>query len=62
MRLLTSEDVRSNQLAVIGTDRIAADDYGKLLSRLAVGGLMLFHGVHKVSHGVAWATRRTCSS
>ena len=28
-------------------------DLAKLLLRLAVGGLMLFHGVAKVSHGVA---------
>jgi putative oxidoreductase len=28
------------------------DDAGKLLLRIAVGGLMLFHGVSKVRHGV----------
>ncbi len=28
------------------------DDVGKLLLRLAVGGLMLFHGLHKLFHGV----------
>ncbi|TDN64717.1 DoxX family protein [Scandinavium goeteborgense] len=28
------------------------DDLGKLLLRLAVGGLMLFHGLHKLFHGV----------
>ncbi len=27
------------------------DDTGKLLLRLSVGGLMLFHGVHKLIHG-----------
>jgi putative oxidoreductase len=29
-----------------------ADDVAKLLLRLAVGGLMLFHGVQKIRHGV----------
>lgn len=28
------------------------DDMGRLLLRLAVGGLMLFHGLHKLFHGV----------
>ena len=32
--------------------KITTDDWGKLLLRLAVGGLMLFHGVHKLHHGV----------
>jgi putative oxidoreductase len=36
------------------TNRATAEDYGKLLLRLAVGGLMLFHGLHKVRHGVGW--------
>ncbi|HWP81038.1 MAG TPA: DoxX family protein [Bacteroidota bacterium] len=31
-----------------------SDDVGKLLLRVAVGGLMLFHGVSKLSTGVAW--------
>ncbi len=31
-----------------------AEDTGKLLLRLAVGGLMLFHGVHKIRYGVEW--------
>ena len=30
------------------------EDYGKLLLRLAVGGLMLFHGVSKLQHGVGF--------
>jgi putative oxidoreductase len=30
------------------------DDWGKLLLRLTVGGLLLFHGVHKVQNGVDW--------
>lgn len=28
-----------------------SDDFGKLILRLCVGGLMLFHGVHKLIHG-----------
>jgi putative oxidoreductase len=28
------------------------EDVGRLLLRLAVGGLMLFHGVNKIRHGV----------
>lgn len=28
------------------------EDFGKLLLRLAVGGLMLFHGVHKLFAGI----------
>lgn len=34
--------------------RLHSDDTGKLLLRLAVGGLMLFHGVSKVQSGVGW--------
>lgn len=30
------------------------DDVGKLLLRLAVGGLLLFHGVAKMKNGVGW--------
>ena len=30
------------------------NDLGKLLIRLCVGGLMLFHGVHKLIHGHAF--------
>ncbi|WHP32939.1 DoxX family protein [Trabulsiella odontotermitis] len=33
--------------------KLACDDLGKLLLRLAVGGLMLFHGLHKLFDGVA---------
>ena len=32
--------------------RLSHDDAGKLLLRLAVGGLMLFHGLHKLFDGV----------
>lgn len=31
---------------------LSHDDFGKLLLRLAVGGLMLFHGLHKLFDGV----------
>ena len=30
------------------------EDAAKVLLRLAVGGLMLFHGVQKIRHGVDW--------
>ena len=37
------------------SDRAAwADDVGKLLLRLTVGVLLLFHGIAKVPRGVAW--------
>jgi putative oxidoreductase len=29
-----------------------SEDIGKLLLRLSVGGLMLFHGINKLTHGV----------
>ena len=29
------------------------DDAGKLILRLTIGGLLLFHGVHKLQHGVS---------
>ena len=29
-------------------------DFGKLLLRVTVSGLILFHGVDKIIHGVAW--------
>ncbi|NTU59690.1 MAG: DoxX family protein [Deltaproteobacteria bacterium] len=29
------------------------DDAGKLVLRLVLGGLMLFHGTHKLLHGIA---------
>lgn len=34
--------------------RAGRDDWGKLLLRVAVGGLLLFHGIFKVKNGVAW--------
>jgi putative oxidoreductase len=33
---------------------LRSDDLGKLLLRLAVGGLLLFHGVGKIAAGVGW--------
>ncbi|MCS6913841.1 MAG: DoxX family protein [Myxococcales bacterium] len=33
-------------------NRAQQDDVGKLLVRWTVGGMMLFHGLHKVFHGV----------
>jgi len=34
--------------------RAGWEDWGKLVLRLAVGGLLLFHGIYKVRNGVAW--------
>ena len=34
------------------TNRCWSDDTGKLLLRLTLGGLMLFHGVNKITNGV----------
>ena len=34
--------------------RTGWEDWGKLLLRLAVGGLLLFHGVAKLKNGVGW--------
>jgi putative oxidoreductase len=31
-----------------------SDDLGKLMLRLAVGGLILFHGISKLTHGIGW--------
>jgi putative oxidoreductase len=33
-------------------NRARAEDLGKLLLRVTIGGLMLFHGVAKLSHGI----------
>ena len=30
------------------------EDAGKLLLRLGLGGILLFHGIFKLSHGVEW--------
>ena len=34
--------------------QVNLDDAGKLLLRLTVAGLLLFHGISKLIHGVAW--------
>ena len=34
--------------------RAGWEDAGKLLLRLAVGGLLLFHGIAKMKNGVGW--------
>jgi putative oxidoreductase len=31
------------------------EDLGKLVLRVAVGGILLFHGIYKLRHGVAWS-------
>ena len=43
--------------AVTAADPIrlsAREDIGKLLLRLTVGVLLLFHGISKVQHGIGW--------
>jgi putative oxidoreductase len=30
------------------------EDVGKLILRLAIGGLLLFHGIAKLSNGIGW--------
>ena len=42
--------VKSLLIAV--NEKLSCDDLGKLLLRLAVGGLMLFHGLHKLFAGI----------
>lgn len=42
--------VKSLLMAV--NEKLTCDDTGKLLLRLVVGGLMLFHGLHKAIDGV----------
>ena len=42
--------VKSLLIAV--NKKLTCDDLGKLLLRLAVGGLMLFHGLHKLFGGI----------
>jgi len=39
--------------ATVGT-RTGWDDGGKLVLRLAVGGLLLLHGIAKVRNGIGW--------
>ncbi len=33
---------------------LRSDNAGKLLLRITVGGIILFHGVAKLQHGVSW--------
>jgi putative oxidoreductase len=41
------------KLLLMGSRRASGkEDFGRLLLRFAVGGLMLFHGLHKLFHGV----------
>lgn len=40
-----------------GTPHTSRDDIGKLLLRLSIGGLLLFHGVAKLSNGIGWLTQ-----
>jgi len=35
-----------------------SNDTGKLVLRLALAAILLFHGVYKVTHGVAWIKPR----
>ena len=41
-------------MATRETARAASDDWGKLLLRLAIGGLLLFHGISKATTGIGW--------
>lgn len=41
-------------LLITVNEKLTCDDLGKLLLRLAVGGLMLFHGLHKLFGGVGF--------
>lgn len=34
--------------------RAGWEDWGKLLLRLAVGGLLIFHGIAKMRNGIGW--------
>lgn len=34
--------------------KIHSDDFGKLLIRIAVAGLMIFHGYSKITNGIEW--------
>ncbi len=31
-----------------------SEDFGKLLLRMTVGGLLVFHGISKLLHGISW--------
>ena len=34
--------------------RAGWEDWGKLLLRLAIGGLLIFHGIFKMRNGIGW--------
>ncbi|MEW5919307.1 MAG: DoxX family protein [Gemmatimonadota bacterium] len=38
------------------TSSARLDDWGKLILRITVAGLLLFHGIFKVQNGIAWMT------
>ncbi len=38
----------------MGNSKAISQDFGKLLLRVTVAGLLLFHGVSKLIHGVSW--------
>ena len=38
----------------LNKDFLRCNDLGLLVLRLTMGGLMLFHGVHKLTHGVGF--------
>ncbi|HEY6952039.1 MAG TPA: DoxX family protein [Bacteroidota bacterium] len=33
---------------------VHSDDFGKLILRFSVGGMLLFHGLSKLMHGIGW--------
>lgn len=35
-----------------------SNDLGKLVLRLGLAAILLFHGIHKINHGVAWIKPR----
>ena len=35
-----------------------SNDLGKLVLRLGLGAILLFHGINKINHGVAWIRPR----
>ncbi len=35
-----------------------SNDLGKLVLRLGLGAILLFHGINKINHGVAWIKPR----
>ena len=41
-------------MATSATTTTNRDDVGKLILRLSTGGLLLFHGIAKLSNGIGW--------